>query len=372
MINKQANILFIPASISGISAERQDTLSQHSYYQELIYASLAREIHTRESIETLGRRLASVARRAYLARQTVVVETVSRVMVGLPLPDSLKAVARYYQLILLREHSPRLSLENLLDDTALPLTYRARVLQTLGGTYIAESDPSTAIVLAMESLRIATAPEVSDPLSTVEGIRQVALSHSINGDHKQALAQFERLFPLARAISTYYPAAYYDFLNGLAVELGEVGRIAEAEAALSIALASPFASAYPEWSETRDEIAAKRRSASPSVVAIHRVPNVDRTHEADRSHETDRTHKTDRATEIEHATNVALARQAQSQRQPKRLYVLAFESSPGNKDFFQRSTIKFPAKTLTALNNAASILDRVLICVGPRAPPSPY
>lgn len=339
MINKQANILFIPSSISGIITERQDAPSQSGYYQNLICTSLARGIYTREGIESLGRQLAAIARHAYLARQTDVVEMVSRVMLGLPLPDSLRSVARYYQLILLREHSPRHSLENLLDDISLPLAYRARVLQTLGGTYIAESDPSTATMLAIESLRIATAPDVNDLLSTVEGVRQVALSQSINGDHKQALAEFEKLFPLVRAIGKFYPAAYYDFLNGLAVELCEVGRVGEAEAACAIAVASPFAPAYPEWSETRDEIATKRRSASPSFVAIQRVPEAD------------------------------LVTQTESRRKPETFSALAVSSPPSNKDFFQRSIIPIPARTTIALD-ATSTLDRVLMCTGPRAPPT--
>ena len=87
-------------------------------------------------------------------------------------------------------------------------------------------------------------------------------------DHKQALADLERLFPMVRALSKYYPAFYYEFLNSLAVELGEVGRINEAEAASAIALASPFASAYPEFAETRDELGEKRTSATPSIVAV--------------------------------------------------------------------------------------------------------
>jgi hypothetical protein len=214
------------------------------------------------------------------------------------------------------------------------------VLQTLGGTYIAESDPSTATILAIESLRIATAPDVNDLLSTVEGVRQVALSQSISGDHKRALAGFEKLFPLVRAIGKYYPAAYYDFLNGLAVELCEVGRVGEAETAVALAVASPFAPAFPEWTETRDEIAAKRKSASPSVVAINRALKAD------------------------------CAPQAEPQRKPTPLRPFGFSCPARRRDSFQRSIITIPARTTTTAFNAVSILDRVLIRIGPRAPPA--
>ncbi|HMG35401.1 MAG TPA: hypothetical protein VKM94_15790, partial [Blastocatellia bacterium] len=57
--------------------------------------------------------------------------------------------------------------------------------------------------------------------------------------------------------------------NALAVELGELGRLNEAKAALAVALASPFASAYPEWNETRLELEARRTAATHSIVAVH-------------------------------------------------------------------------------------------------------
>jgi hypothetical protein len=76
------------------------------------------------------------------------------------------------------------------------------------------------------------------------------------------------MFPLARTASSLQPYAYYDYLNSLAVELCEAGRVEEARSASAITLASPFASAYPVWRETFDEIAAKQQRASRSVVAV--------------------------------------------------------------------------------------------------------
>jgi hypothetical protein len=64
------------------------------------------------------------------------------------------------------------------------------------------------------------------------------------------------------------PYAYYDYLNTLAVELGEVGRLEEARNASRIALATRFASAYPEWRETREEIELRGYRAARSTVAV--------------------------------------------------------------------------------------------------------
>src|SRR5260370_41343396 len=92
------------------------------------------------------------------------------------------------------------------------------------------------------------------------------------GDHRGAVADLERMFPLARLASSRQPYAYYDYMNTLAVELGEIGRLEQARSASGISLESPFAPAYPEWFETFDEIRLKRRRGSRSIVSVpHRI-----------------------------------------------------------------------------------------------------
>ena len=74
--------------------------------------------------------------------------------------------------------------------------------------------------------------------------------------------------PVFRAVALLYPLAYYGYVNSLAVEMGELGRIEEAFNALRIALSSPFGQIYIEWQETRDDILLKARGASRSQVAF--------------------------------------------------------------------------------------------------------
>ncbi|MGA9770163.1 MAG: hypothetical protein WBV94_14070 [Blastocatellia bacterium] len=66
----------------------------------------------------------------------------------------------------------------------------------------------------------------------------------------------ESLVPLIKHAS---PRLYYDFLNSYAVELGEVGRMDEAENASGLTIASPFAPYYPEWQATFSEIRSNRK-----------------------------------------------------------------------------------------------------------------
>lgn len=348
-MNKQANILFIPSSISGYSAEPTDATSHRGYYQQQICALLNHRICTLEEFQALGRQLVAIASQAYLARQIDAVEEAAQLMLALPIAGRLENIARYYRALCRWQQgdvdNARQSLERVVEK-ATP-QYRARALQVIGLTYQARGDVDAALPFYVAAGKAAADCHL---LTLAQSQQMISVVCSIHGDHARALEHLEKQFPLVRAVGKHYPAAYYTFLNHFAVELNEVGRVAEAEAALSIALASPFATAYPEWSETRDEIAAKRKSASPSVVAIHRVPEADRTVEADQAAEADR------------------AINAESQRKPEPSRPVAFIFPTSNKDFFQRSTITIPASTAIALN-AVSILDRVLICIGPRAPP---
>jgi hypothetical protein len=153
------------------------------------------------------------------------------------------------------------------------------------------------------------------------------------GDHRAALSDLESLAPLTRFVARRHALYFYVYHNELAVEFAQLGRLAEAEAASAIALASPFAPAYPEWSQTRDEITAKRTSATPSVVAINRPAEVIQS----------------------------------PQKQPYRQVKLITVSWPARTEYsFQRSIFPIPARAAFQLIN---ILQRMLTFLRPRAPP---
>jgi hypothetical protein len=72
-----------------------------------------------------------------------------------------------------------------------------------------------------------------------------------------------------RSFATSFPSDYCDYLNNLAYELGQVGRIEEARAAINVALRSPYADRFPDWHETAQEIETMRRRVFlPLVFAI--------------------------------------------------------------------------------------------------------
>jgi hypothetical protein len=98
--------------------------------------------------------------------------------------------------------------------------------------------------------------------------RMIAVIRGMSGDHRGAVADLESIFPLARMAGSLQPHTYYDYLNSLAVELSEVGRLTQARRASEIALSSSFGSTYPNWRETFEDITFKQRCSSRSMIAV--------------------------------------------------------------------------------------------------------
>jgi len=157
-MNEQASILFnISSSLGGISAGKIELYPPHSYLQRSLYATLARNLYTREGFELLGRQLAAIARRAYFARQMDVVEQASQWMLALPLSKELKSIAQYYQAICAWKQGnadeARQMLGYVIDD-ASP-SYRAQGLLSTGATYFGQGEFEAALPHYLAAARVA-------------------------------------------------------------------------------------------------------------------------------------------------------------------------------------------------------------------------
>ena len=328
---------FIFSSRSGNSLALQDTSAQGSYYQRLACFLSYRCIYTIDNYESLGRQLADIAHHAYLIRQEDLVEQASQMMLALPISRELKRVAQYYQARRTMRKGNIDSARKLLEGVIAEATprYRARALLTIGATYYERGEIDSTLPFYIAAGKAATD---CDLLTLAESQQMIAVVRSLHGDHKQALDDLERLFPLIRYISKHYPTAYYNFLNSFAIELSEVGRIDEARRVCQITLASPFSAAYPNWLETRNELEAKRTSATPSIVAVSA------------------------------ALEPAPSRQVQKSRDFKPVCLLAFIPSAGEKTSVQTS-IAIAVTAIAHLEISANILDRVRHSIIPRGPP---
>jgi tetratricopeptide (TPR) repeat protein len=281
--------------------------------------------------------LIQFAEQAFFMRDLDALEEASRVLMNFPI-DSAWQIGLYYHALAINRKGQKDKAENLLNsvgDTA-PATYRARAIQTLGSIYHYNGQFDETLRFQYEALRVASDKNAHGLQTALLAYWEISIIKSLDGDHKGALSDLKSLSPLVNLLTKQKPFYFYSYCNALSVELGELGRIEEAEAACKVALASPFASAYPEWAETRQELEAKRTSATPSIVAINR------------------------------GSEAAPSPEVGRQRQPQPSRALTFGCPASDRDSFQRSVIPIPARATTAFS-AISILNRIGLGSGGRA-----
>jgi tetratricopeptide (TPR) repeat protein len=337
---KTSRFLIDLSSSLGFSYS-ESGVSLDELIHDLLVSRLARAVNSRQAFNEITSRLIPLAEHAFSLRDITALQAVSQILANLPLAGA-RQIGQYYQALAISRNRQTDEALSLLESVAenAPLSYRARAIQTLGSIYHRQGRIDEALRFYHEAMQAASSENERDLLTILLAQLELACIKSERGEHREALAAYESLSPLVRLVSKQNPLYFYGYHNELAYELGELGRIAEAQAACAIALASPFAPAYPEWSATRDEIAVKRTCATSSIVAINRAPEVDTSQRA----------------------------QPEYRKAPVSAFALAWLA---RRDTFQRSTI--PIAQSRAIANAGitrSILDRVLGCVGPRAPPA--
>jgi CRP-like cAMP-binding protein/tetratricopeptide (TPR) repeat protein len=231
------------------------------------------------AVDLTARQLVNLARQAWMSREIGLVDQTTQGILMLPIDPKIHGVALYYRALSgkLGPATTRFSLpsywstegvrsllERLADNTVAE--YKPRILLALGNSYLASNDLEGAADVYLEAARRGIG---TDPLSRCGTLRMLALIRSFKGDHAGSLADLEHLYPLVRCLSTTSAGDYHEHLNNLAYELGNVGRIEEAKAAINVALRSPYASRFPNWAETAQELEAKpRRAFLPLVLAI--------------------------------------------------------------------------------------------------------
>jgi tetratricopeptide (TPR) repeat protein len=252
--------------------DSENVVSHGGLIQHIVVSHLAKSVSSRKIFLNLTDALIHFAEQAYTLRNLEALEEVSRVLISLPL-DEARQIGLYYHSLAINRKGRTSEAEALLEGVVnnAPITYRARAIQTLGANNHDRGQLDEALRFQLEALRAASDCNTRGLQTTLLARLEIATIKSLNEDHKGALAILNSLSPLVQIVGRQNPLYFYFYHNELAVEFGELGRTAEAEAACAVALASPFASAYPEWTDTRLELEAKRTSATPSVVAINRA-----------------------------------------------------------------------------------------------------
>jgi tetratricopeptide (TPR) repeat protein len=293
-----------------------------------------------EGLKVSRNRLCHIATTALLTRDIEALRAATDVLVELEALDQLDGGARYFE-------SCCLKLQGRLDDACKILesvvetnaAFRSRALHTLGWIHFERGQADAALPFYAAAAR---ASGNRHPLVLAQSQRMTAVVRALHGDHFGALEKLERLSPLIHAVGRYYPSAYYEYLNSLAVELGEVGRIAEAKAASSLAVASPYAAAYPGWVETKIELDEKQPEKTVCLIAIDRIP--------------------ERIQPEPGRVARALSRPTCSRHCPPLQYIIASQRSTGSELSRQRRPDRSqPSKSV--------VLSRIFNSFAPRGPP---
>lgn len=214
----------------------------------------------------LGDRLIQLGEQAHSSRQFAKVKEIGLILSNVPIKD-YQAIGYYFLAVAANsmgngdQEEARRLFELAVD--AAPASYKVKSILSLGALALNRKDIDSAFYFYQHTIRTGGLSSVS-----VEAMRGISLLKSIEGYHKSAIADVERILPLIRFAP---PNVYLDCLNSYAVELSEVGQLQEAENVSSLVIASPLTRYYPEWQETWSEIRSKRKGRSTVAISLAKV-----------------------------------------------------------------------------------------------------
>jgi hypothetical protein len=103
--------------------------------------------------------------------------------------------------------------------------FRAKARVALGTTLTLEGDVAGGLSIHNEACRIAKGAGVAGlPVAFWVGMNR-NYTRSVDGDHPGALAELERLLPVANFVGQQFPSLLHHYQNNLAIELAENGRL---------------------------------------------------------------------------------------------------------------------------------------------------
>lgn len=329
-------ILTSYSSYAGLS-DSQSTASRGGLFLQVLLNEFSHSSHSRQELQNLANKLIRIAEHAYSLRDMETVEEAGLILLNLPL-EATQPIGRYYRSLYLKRSGQidkaQLLLEAIAKETNV--RYRARATQTLGTIYHEQGNFNEALRLYLEAAKITSFKRLDIQPAFMAHL-QLSFIRSDSGDHNGALTHLQKLFPLLHLAARHIPFYFYVYHSDLAYELAQVGRLSEAEAAISIALNSPFAMAYPEWGETRDEIAAKRRAVTRSHSQV--------------------------------AIQCTLPRKSSPQPLRKAELAIALGLPIGKGDYLQANSSLIVARAIAHSRIARPVTERIHRCVNPRAPP---
>jgi tetratricopeptide (TPR) repeat protein len=245
--------------------------SKHFAKWPELYTWLVANHWREESLSILGRKLLAVAEHSRTVWANESLEEVATLLTTLPFPEQYRSAGWYYRGLCAGRRKDYQRAEAIYNGVIerSGVHIKARALVSLGFIHQAiKRNLSAAAEAFVDCVRIASSQGALGLRLLVSAKHNLAIIDSQIGDHRGALRNFEKMTPLVQMMGSVYPQEYYNYFNGLAVEMNVAGRLEEAENIINLVLRSPIAHIYPEWYKTREEIVEKRGRASRSFIAV--------------------------------------------------------------------------------------------------------
>lgn len=281
-MNRQHTTLFIADTSVGF-----DSLGlpkTQKCYPNLVRTALDRPMKTQQDLELLGRILIKICRQAHSRLQVDILREASDFLVSLPVRNELRAIGRHYQAQVLHRSgnfdAARFIFEEVATQPETEFPWKAAAIFSAASCYFDRGSLDAAMTLYLESQHVAANQGSVDVLNTLKSQWMLAVIQSVHGDHNSALQSLESIYPLVQYVARTQAAAYYDYLNSLAVEQIALKHFDQAEQLCNVFLSCQFAPNFPNWSETRDELhAAKEAVASTVFINVEhtsqQTPNIE-------------------------------------------------------------------------------------------------
>jgi len=240
----------------------------------LLRQAIIRSGRMRAASDELASRLAAIAEGLYTSRAVEPLREAAELLAGLPEPRA-KAAGLFYQAMCECIAGSDERAEPLLRAVAgmdCAPRFQARALQSLGVIYRLAHDHAEAVNHYRRAIQ--QAEKCQDFITILRAGMTLSDISTLKGDHSGALRHLASIRPVVELAAQVAPVYAPMWCNNVAVDLAGLGRFEEARKFVAYAISSPFASAYPEWRETAQEIEQAREAiaAHKSILRAVAMP----------------------------------------------------------------------------------------------------
>src|SRR6185503_15036899 len=199
------NRFFTVCSSNAGLADSEIIVSCGRLLEHIVAKHLAQTVHSQQTFIKLTNELIPLAEHALAMRDLQALEDVGRILMNLPV-EAAQQVGLYYHAYAInrsQKDEAKCLLETVADNGTT--AYRARAIQTLGGIFHLAGELGEALRFQLEALRAASDKNAQSLQTALMARGEIAIVRSLAGDHRGALSDFEKLWPLVYQVAKQHP-----------------------------------------------------------------------------------------------------------------------------------------------------------------------